>query len=66
MEANLAEVPNSHVKPLRVTALSKQGWTPQVASKYKEFNWTLPLYQQKRTSRFTLKAARNSYYYTVG
>lgn len=36
-----------------------------MAVKCKEYGQSRGLYQQMRTSRFTLKVTRNSYYYTV-
>lgn len=36
-----------------------------MTAKCKEYDQIQRLYQQKRVSRFTLKTARNSYYYTV-
>lgn len=65
VETSLTDIPNSHAKRFKVTAHSKRCWTQEVARKSKEYGRTRRLYQQKRASRFTLKAARNSYYYTV-
>lgn len=65
MEAKLTDILNSHTMPLRVTACSKWWWTPEVAGKSKKYGWTQRMYQQKRASRFTIKTAKNTYYYMV-
>lgn len=62
---NLMDILNSYTTPLRVIACSKRWWTPEVKAKRKGYSQTRWLYKYGRASRFTLKATRISYYYTV-
>lgn len=65
LEISLTGVLNSYATRLRVMGHSKCWWTPEMATKYKKYGWTQKMYQQGRTSIFSLKTCRNLYYYTA-
>lgn len=52
----------SHKALLKVTACSKQWWTPEVEDKWMEYGRIEQLYKQGRMNVFTPKAVRNAYY----